>query len=346
MSRCRAVLTVALAAGVLPSIAAAQTAVEQVGYSNATDATALGASLSLPAGDGPHPAVVVLSIAGTGPLVDRLVAGGYAVLQPVRRGFVDVEPMLAATYDDLAADVAAALAYLESRGDIDAGRVGVIAQADDAPPAILAAAASEAVVPLVLLAPPAFSGVEMFRMEQRWLAERDGARPDELVALDDYVGRIAEIALEATTPSVREHRLQSLRAGSAVQLPRNAAIPADALQAHFFASPLWHDRLAFEPEAALARVHTSVLALIGMDDPNTPLEAYLAALRRGLAGAPTHDTTVCLLPGRTRHAFTDESLDAIGTWLAARMDGSADPIVEPEALGCLDESVIGPGRRR
>jgi len=45
---------------------------------------------------------------------------------------------------------------------------------------------------------------------------------------------------------------------------------------------------------------------------------------------------VCLLPGRTRHAFTDVAVQAIAGWLATRVGrGSAAATVPPN--GCLEE---------
>ena len=73
------------------------------------------------------------------------------MLVPVRRGFVSVEPLLRATYQELADDDAAAVAYLRSRPDVIGGQVAIIAQGDDAPPAIMAAAQSTGDVPTVLI---------------------------------------------------------------------------------------------------------------------------------------------------------------------------------------------------
>lgn len=315
---------------------------EQVSYWNVHDSTLLSASLAVPPGAGPHPGVVVLSIAGTEPLVDDLVGDGYAVLTPVRRGFVAVEPLLRATYSDLAADALAALGYLGSRTDVDEEELGLVAQADDTPPAMLAAAAAEASLPLVLLAPPALPGTETFRREQRWVAEGSGAGRTDLEALDRYAGRIAEIVLGESTPYLRESRLRSLREESSVQLPRNAAFPSDERQMHFFASPLWRDRLAFEPEAALARLRWPVLVLIGVEDPNTPLDAYLPAVRRGLSEAGTPDATACLLPGRTRHTFTEAGVAAVAEWLGERVvdPGETRARTGGGLSGCLPD----PGR--
>jgi pimeloyl-ACP methyl ester carboxylesterase len=332
-----------LSAAALCAQTPAPSRTEQVSYWNEEDSTFLTASLTLPPGSEPQPGVVVLSGAGTNRLVDRFVEDGYAVLIPVPRGFVSVEPLLRATYSDLAGDVLAALDYLASRAEVDVAALGLVAQAGATPPAMLSAVSSEKPVPLVLLAPPAFSGVETFRLQQRGLAERLGAGAAYLQALDQYVGRISEIVLGESTPYMREYRLESLRAGSTVQLPRNnAAFPADERQMHFFASPLWRDQLAFEPEVGLAQLASPVLVLIGAEDPNTPMNAYLAAVRRGLSAASTRDATVCLIPGRTRHSFTEEGVTATADWLADRIVSPVEASASRRGplAGCLED----PGR--
>jgi hypothetical protein len=317
------------AAALAPELASAQASeppytTEPVFYRNAQDSTYLTATLALPAGPGPHPGVVLLSIAGTDPLVDHLAGRGYAVLSPARRGFVSVEPLLRATYADLAGDARAAVDYLGARPEIDEAALGLIGQADDAPAAMLAADASADPIPLVLLAPPGFPGREVFRLEQLGLAEGRGVAMEELVALERHVDEIASIVLNEDSPAQRASRLQLLMATSDVGLPYNAAFPNDEGQARFLASPLWHDRMAFDPEAVLAGLHAPVLVLIGTEDPNTPMEAYLAAMRRGLSGAPTTDSAVCRIDGRTRHSFTGEAVETIARWLDGRLAGSAD----------------------
>lgn len=298
-----------------PSGAQTTLPAEGVGYLNPRDGMELTAALALPVGPGPHPGVVLLSVAGTDPVVDRLVGEGYAVLAPELRGFVTVEPLLRATFEDLAGDVSAAVAYLRSLASVDGDAVALVAQGDNTPQAMLFAAGSDPAVPLVLMAPPAFPGVEMFRMEQRWVAESQGAGPDEVEALEAYVREIAETVLGTRTPGDRLFRLQALRARSSVELPRNAAFPADERQMRFFASRLWHDRLAFAPEAAFAALPGPVLVLIGTEDPNTPMDDYMAAVERGLAATDADDARVRQVPGRTRHIFSPTALDEIVAWL-------------------------------
>jgi pimeloyl-ACP methyl ester carboxylesterase len=138
--------------------------------------------------------------------------------------------------------------------------------------------------------------------------------------LERHVGSIADAVLSERTSAMREYRLAVLMAGARARLPYNAAFPNDERQIHFFASPLWYDRLAFEPELALARLTAPVLVLIGSEDPNTPMRDYLTAIRRGLSAGRASEATVCLIQGRTRHSFTEPEIEAITRWL-----GSSSP---------------------
>jgi dienelactone hydrolase len=313
-----ALVALTICAWVPPALAQRSYRTENVTYQNGEDATYLTATLYLPRGDGPFAGAVLMSIAGADELVEHLTGLGYAVLIPIRRGFVAVEPLLQATYRDLTEDGQAAVDYLRARPDVDDARVSLIGQGDDAGPALMAAGASPTPIPLVLLAPPAFPGPEVFRLEQRSIAVNQGWRAPQLEALDRYIARIADLVLDERSPYLKEYRLEELVSTSEVQLPYNAAFPTGADQPHFFASPLWHDRLALQPEDQLARLHGPVLVLIGTEDSDVTLDVYLAAVRRGLARAVTEDDAVCVVDGRTRHSYTDAGVRLIGAWLEAR----------------------------
>lgn len=300
-----------------PGRSAAPLDVETVVYHNPLDSTYLMADLALPAGAGPHPGVVLLSIAGTSPLVADLVGRGYAVLSPGRRGFVAVEPMLRATFQELAADALAALEVLRTRPDVDGSALAIVAQGDDAPAAILAASRLPEPVPLVLLAPPGFPGREELRLEQRALAEASGFGTEEMERLGRFLDGLADIVLAEADAGARRSRLELHLLRSDVRLPYNAAFPNDERRVHFFASAFWRDRIAFEPQAALSRLRGPTLLLIGSEDPNVPPAEYLAAVRGGLEASRSAAWAACRIAGRTRHAFTPAAVGAVGDWLDA-----------------------------
>jgi pimeloyl-ACP methyl ester carboxylesterase len=104
----------------------------------------LAGTLTLPAGPGPFPAVLLITgsgaqdrdetIAGHRPfllLADSLTRAGTAVLRVDDRGVGGSAGTTAdATYDDLVADIGAGLVYLRGRPELDPGRVGLLGHSE------------------------------------------------------------------------------------------------------------------------------------------------------------------------------------------------------------------------
>ena len=328
----------------LPSLSASQDGpyrTEAVTYQNPEDGTLLSATITLPAGEGPFPGVVLLSLAGADDLVEELRRRGSVVLRPERRGMRTIEHLLRATFQHLANDVQAAASYLRSRAEVDPELVGVIGQGAETTAVVMAAAAEPVPAFLVLLSATGLPGPETFRIEQLSLAAQRGANRAALDDLDAYLEEFVDIVLSDTSAGFREVLLRGLIAESDVQLPRGAAFPPNPQdQVRFFASPWWRDQLSFQPDQVLARLRSPVLVLMGVEDPMHPYEEHLRAIRSSLEEAPTEDATVCLLPGRTRHSFPPEVVGVIGEWLGDRIPlaevPEADPGVRPMDA-CLGE---------
>ena len=330
------VLVVALAGP-----ASAQARAERVTYANAADGTPLAATLHLPGGSGPFPAVVVLSLAGVQELVGGMERRGVAVMVPERRGMGGTpEMILRASFRDMAADVDAALAYLRSRPEVDAETVGMLAQGGEAMPGSMAAVEPAGPAFLVLVSPPGVRGDEGFRLQQRLAADRRGLSAEEVEELDRLVGRLAEIVRGEDEPDARARRIRALLADAPVRPQRSASFPSDVEgQVRFFSSPWWRDFFAFSPEVLLSRVGVPTLVLLGLDDPFVPFERNAPPIRRSLEAAPTDDATVCLVEGRVQHGFPAGALDAVEAWLAARVGPggvTARPGAPPPAA-CVEE---------
>lgn len=306
---------------------------EQVRFSS-RDGTSLGAVLTVPESGSARVGVVLYTLAAADALIDELVGHGYAVLQPQRRGLTSVEPLLQATFQDLADDVHAAVEYLGSRPELGEAPVAVIAQYDDTPAALIAAVADP--LPLVLLSPPAFPGTETFRLEQRAVGISHGHSPEALDELDEYVDRLTGVVLSEPSQALREYRLRAFLDQSGVQLPRavNFTLTEEG-QVHFLTSPWFFDRFAFQPSEIVSRLAGLTLILIGLDDTSTPLERYLPTTWSALAAAPTRQAALCLVKGRTRHGFSPGVVAVIGKWLTGApswSEGSCLPD-PPELLG-------------
>ena len=347
-------LALVVSGAALPSPSASQDGpyrTEAVTYQNPEDGTLLSATITLQAGEGPFPGVVLLSLAGADDLVGSRAAlargrgrsGRAAAAARERRAASgaagdedDRAPPPRQPFEQppRANDVQAAASYLRSRAEVDPELVGVIGQGDETTAAVMAAAAEPVPAFLVLLSATGLPGPETFRIEQLSLAAQRGANRAALDDLDAYLEELVGIVLSDTSAGFREVLLRGLIAESDVQLPRSAAFPPNPRdQVSFFASPWWRDQLSFQPDQVLARLRSPVLVLTGVEDPMHPYQEHLPAIRRSLEEAPTEDVTVCLLPGRTRHSFPPEVVGVIGEWMGDRIPlaevPEADPRVRP-----------------
>lgn len=131
----------------------------------------LGGTLTLPAGNGPFPAVVLLSDVGTeqtstysllAELADYLTRQGLAVLRLDDRGTGrSVGVPTASTGTELVADAQSALNFLRTRPGIDPMRVGLLGHGEGANVALLTASQSSAPAFLVALGAAGINGQEL-----------------------------------------------------------------------------------------------------------------------------------------------------------------------------------------
>ncbi|GAA4388221.1 alpha/beta hydrolase family protein [Hymenobacter koreensis] len=128
--------------------------VEEVSFTNSRDNIRLSGTLTIPPGEGPFPAVVLLSDMGPhdrdvtmgdykmfGLLADYLTRRGVAVLRTDDRGVGQSGgSVTAATTADLVKDAQTALSFLRTRPLIDFGQLGLIGHGEGGNVALLVAA--------------------------------------------------------------------------------------------------------------------------------------------------------------------------------------------------------------
>jgi len=311
---------------------------EIVTYQNPVDGLPLSAQLFLPPGEGPFSGVVLLTLAGAGELIERLTDLGWAVLMSERRGIATIEHLLRASFDDLAIDVRAGADYLRRRPEVDATRVGLIAQGGETMAALLAAVEPPLPAFVVLLSTTGLPGDQSFRIEQRQIALYRNYDTEALAALDDFVVQLTEMVIAEPSLGLRASRMRPMLEGSDVRLPRSASFPPNPEdQVRFFASRWWRDLFLFRPDLALAKLAVPTLVVMGDQDPITPYQEHLPAIAQRLAEAPTQDATACLVTGLVRHSITPPILAVLERWLGDRL--TADGFVShPGARpgGCIE----------
>ena len=263
---------------------------EDVAFPNEADGVALAGTLTLPDAADVHAAVVLIS--GSGPqdrdetvaghrpflvLADHLTRRGIAVLRYDDRGVAaSTGDFAQATTEDFARDAEAAVAYLQSRPEIDADRIGLIGHSEGGLVAPMVAARSGDVAFLVLLAPSGVTGEEIF-YAQKELIEKAGGASDR--AVQD--GRLMQERLFAM---LKRDADSAQVAADVRRILEESGLPPEAVeaQAEWVTSPWFRYFLTYDPAPALEEVDVPVLALFGEKDLQVPAETNRAAIEAAL----------------------------------------------------------------
>ena len=282
----------------------------------------LAGTLTLPAGDGPHPAVLLVS--GSGPqdrdetllghkpflvLSDHLTRRGIAVLRLDDRGTArSTGSFAAATSEDFAQDAAAAVRWLRERPEIADDRVGIVGHSEGGLIAPLVASRDLRVAFVVLLAGPGTPSAELL-VQQGALISRAGGDPEREIERTMALQRemFAAIAQTADSAALRDTLHAIGRRFQATLTPEERASPdaSDATMAaaiNTMVSPWYRWFLRYDPAPALRATRVPVLALNGALDLQVPADENLAGIAQALRAAGNGDVTTEKLPG-LNHLF-------------------------------------------
>ncbi|MGY6663026.1 MAG: alpha/beta hydrolase family protein [Glycocaulis sp.] len=226
------------------------------------EGVALAGTLHLPApSDTPAPAVILYpgSQASTNlpGLAAHLAAQGIVALDLNKRGVAGSGGHWSdETIERQADDALAAYAFLQTRPEVDAARIGIAGHSQGGWVAQLAAAREPELGFIILLAGPTQTVREQILTDERYHLTGWGVPPAEVDARIDMFGDFMEAAL--TNPAVCS--------------PQGG---------HYLCGLFRYD-----PEDALSAIQVPVLALYGENDPMTPPELNEADLRAALAHLP------------------------------------------------------------
>ena len=315
----------------------------------------IAGTLSLPAGAGPFPAVVLLS--GSGPqdrdsdllgfkpfklIAESFVQRGIAVLRCDDRGVGGSTGTIAgSTIEDFAGDALAAVHLLRGRAGIDAARVGLLGHSEGAIVAAVAAARSADVNFIIWMAGSAVSGDEILRMQAASLARAAGATES---AVEIILGHHAAFmtALKEDAPDDKVMALgRTLAVAQITAVPGNKSPTPGDLDALMnqilpvLRSPWMRFFIKFDPSAALRRVSVPVLAIFGGRDLQVPQVVNRERLEKALSDAGNQAVTVRVYPEANHlfmpavtgqpaeyatlpKTFVPTLLDDIATWILKR----------------------------
>ncbi|HWS01375.1 MAG TPA: CocE/NonD family hydrolase [Prolixibacteraceae bacterium] len=167
---------------------------EDVTFQNSRENFTLAGTLTLPKKEGRYPAVILIS--GSGPqnrdeelmghkpflvLSDYLTRQGIAVLRFDDRGVAQSKGNFkTATTVDFASDVESAVAYLKTRKEIYAGKIGLVGHSEGGIIAPMVAAKSKELRFIVLLAGTGIRGDKLLLLQQELVAKASGQSDAEI----------------------------------------------------------------------------------------------------------------------------------------------------------------------
>jgi len=323
---------------------------EEVQFTGGAPEVSLAGTLTLPPGEGPHPAALLISGSGAQDrdetifehkpfwvIADDLTRRGIAVLRVDDRGAgsstASATPHLDTTAD-LAQDALAAVEFLRARSDI--GVVGLIGHSEGALIAPMLAAEDASLAFVVLLAGPGVPGGDLLYMQVEALNRASGLDGEALIAGLDLQRELMDI-LADTELSVDEAEVKirtAMEGNPAFAEVEDAQAAVDAALAQLrMPWTVWFVR--HDPGPVLARVKCPVLALNGGLDLQVPAQPNLIAIRAALEAGGNTDFTVEELPGlnhlfqhaetglvteygRLQETFAPQALERIGAWISQR----------------------------
>ena len=321
---------------------------DEVAFRNEAADVTLAGTLTLPKGAGPFPAALL--IAGSGPydrdesisnhkpflvLSDYLTRKGIAVLRYDKRGAgKSTGSADRATTLDLAGDAQAGVAFLKTRKEIDASRLGLIGHSEGAIIAPYIASHSKDLPWLVLLAAPATKGQDTLLNQSELIGRAGGLSDAQLVASLTFDKAAYDLVREEPNPGILTGKLNDLVKESGL----TSAIPPAALepQLRMMSSPWFRFFLDYDPIPNLEKTKCPVLALYGQKDLQVPAKTNLPLLQKALREAGNQDADIRQLAELNhlfQHAysgspaeyaaieetFAPEALEIISGWLSQRI---------------------------
>ena len=318
---------------------------EEVTFENG-DVTLAG-TLTVPEGDGPFPAVALVS--GSGPqdrneeifehkpfmvLADHLTRAGIAVLRYDDRGTGESSGMFGtATSEIFMTDALAAIRFLSEDGRIHKKKIGIAGHSEGGLIAPMAAARSKDVAFIVIMAGPGVPGKEIL-VRQVGLMTKAAGVDDETIA---SIQSVQQKALDLVTADAD---MDTIRAQIKKLVETQMGEGADGLEQTVdksmaeLTSPWFRYFLGYDPRPDLRKLKKiPVLALNGEKDLQVDPKQNLPEIEKALKKAKNKDVTIVELPS-LNHLFQTADSGAVSEYY------TIEETMSPAALDLIRDWIV------
>ncbi|MDT8347297.1 MAG: alpha/beta hydrolase [Flavobacteriaceae bacterium] len=248
-----------------------------------------------------NPPVVIL-VSGSGPqdrdatmfghklfwvMADYLSSNGVAVLRFDERGVGASQGVFAtATTFDFAADVEAALLFLQNRNDIDHNRIGVIGHSEGGVIAPIVASRNEVVDFIVLLAGPGLNGEQVLLTQNEKILSQEGASQEQIAVQLKLLNFLFKHKNDQELKLKFDAFVEEVLKDTSEETQKIFSDNASALRTQL--SSAWMKTfLEIDPKAYLQQLSLPVLVLQGEQDVQILPDDNLKAIEEALQQADT-----------------------------------------------------------
>ena len=318
---------------------------EEVTFTNKKEGNTLAGTLTIPDGDGPFPAMVLVSGSGQQNrdeelmnhrpfwvIADYLSRRGVAVLRYDDRGMGgSTGEVLNATSLDFSYDAEAAFDYLLNRKEINVSRVGILGHSEGGIINFMVAERRPEVAFLVSLAGPAVNGIEVLKEQQAAILRAQGMS-EEMVQFSGNANAQMFDIIEASNDRVEADTL--LR-----QLLKGWGYNEELTEQTVgqMASPWMYYFLKYDPTDAIVKTTCPALLLNGSKDLQVLASQNLPAYEKIIAKHGKTNLTLRELPDLNhlfQHCETGSPTEYV----------EIEETISPEVLEAIVEFVKGIGR--
>jgi pimeloyl-ACP methyl ester carboxylesterase len=315
----------------------------------------LAGTFTAPNGNGPFP--TVLLITGSGPqdrnealmghkpflvLSDYLTRQGIAVLRLDDRGVGKSTGRFAtATTEDFAQDALAAVAYLKTRKEVDAKKIGLVGHSEGGVIAPIVASRSKDVAYIVMMAGVGVSPQDLLVKQASDIMRASGL-PETAIQYNTAAQRRAfQIATSAADSTLMRQQLDAVADSLIAQLtaldPSRTEMVTQQVRGGMALTmtPWYRYFLTLKPAETLRKVKQPVLAINGSLDLQVSAKDNLPVIEKALKDGGNKDVTATELPGlnhlfqtaktgspveyaQIEETMSPVALKTIGDWIVAR----------------------------
>ncbi len=284
--------------------------IEEVTFVNEKEGNTLAGTLTIPEGEGPFPAMVLVSGSGQQNrdeelmnhrpfwvIADYCARHGIAVLRYDDRGIGgstgEVEN---ATSMDFSYDAEAAFDYLRNRKEINATKVGILGHSEGGVINFMVAARRPEVAFLVSLAGPSVNGIEVLKEQQKAILRASGMTEEAVQFNSNTNAQMFDIIEASSSREEADSLLRNLLKGWGY----NEELTEQTVGQ--MASPWMYYFLKYDPTEAIVKTNCRALLLNGSKDLQVIASQNLLAYEKIIADYGKTNMTLRELPG-LNHLF-------------------------------------------